>query len=79
MSEATSGLMAPGKLFPAYRYAHAGYSSKRLRQPSLAQDRVGGVATGNADWDGKIPLGDWAMPDFVAALALPDERAPGGA
>jgi hypothetical protein len=75
------------KTIPAYRYTHAGYllrpahstfASKRLRQPSLAQDRVGGVATGNADRYGKISLGDRAMPDFVAALALPDERATGG-
>jgi hypothetical protein len=78
MSEATSGSVLLRKVFP-HIATHAGYWSKRLGQPSLAQDRVGGVATGNADRHGKIPLGDRAMPDFVAALALPDKRATGGA
>ncbi len=53
--------------------------SKRLRQSGLSQDRVGGVAAGDADGHGKIPLRDRAMPDFVAATSLPDQRAAGGA
>jgi hypothetical protein len=40
---------------------------------------VGRVAAGNADRHGDISLGDRAVPDFVAALALPDLRAAGGA
>jgi len=53
--------------------------SKRLRQSRLAQDGIGGMAARNADRHGEIPLGDRAMPDFMAALALPDQSAAGGA
>lgn len=49
--------------------------SERLGQSRLAQNGVGGVAARDADGHREIPLGDRAVPDFVAALALPDERA----
>ena len=53
--------------------------SEGLGQPGLTQDRIGSVAAWNADGYREIPLCDRAMPDFVASLALPDERATGGA
>ena len=49
--------------------------SERLGQARLTQDSIGGVTAGNTDGHSEIPLRDRAVPDFVAALALPDERA----
>ena len=43
----------------------------------LAQYRIVGVTTRNADRHGKITFGDRTVPDFVTALALPDQRAAG--
>lgn len=53
-------------------------SSKRLRQTGLAKDGIGGVAARNADGYGEVLLRDRAVPDFVAAFALPDEDATRG-
>ena len=44
---------------------------------NLPQNGVRGVTADDADRYGKISAGDGAMPDFVAALALPDELATG--
>jgi hypothetical protein len=33
----------------------------------------------NPERDREISLGDWAVPDFVAALSLTNDRAPRGA
>jgi hypothetical protein len=43
------------------------------------QKRAGGVSAGNADGHGEVSLRDWAVPDFVTAAPLPDQRATGGA
>ena len=53
--------------------------SKRLRQAGLAQDSVGGMTTENADRHREISLRDRAMPDFMAAAALPDQTTTSGA
>jgi hypothetical protein len=49
--------------------------SKRFGQARLAQDGVGGVPARDADRHREIPFRDRAMPDFVTALALPNQRA----
>ena|SRR5579871_627614 len=50
-------------------------ASKRLRKSRLFEDAVRGVSAHDTDGNRKSPIGDWALPDFVAAFALPDERA----
>jgi hypothetical protein len=50
-----------------------------LGQSGLTLDGVGGVTAGNADRHCKVSLRDGAVPDFVAAASLPDQRAAGGA
>src|SRR6185437_9116820 len=53
--------------------------SKSLRQSGLTQNCIGGVAARNAQGDRKIPPGNRAVPDFMAALALPHQGAARGA
>jgi hypothetical protein len=53
-------------------------SSKRLRQTGLAQNSVGGVAARDSNRHREISLGDRAMPNLVAALALPHHHAARG-
>ena len=53
-------------------------SSKRLRQAGLPKNGVGGVPARNAHRHREISLGYRAVPDFMAAFALPDEQAAGG-
>ena len=53
--------------------------SERFRQSGLTQDSIGGVSARNADRHGKISFGNRAVPDFVTAAPLPDQRAAGGA
>jgi hypothetical protein len=48
--------------------------SKCFRQSGLAKNCVRGVAAWDADRHGEVPLGDRAVPDFVAAFALPHEH-----
>jgi hypothetical protein len=36
------------------------------------------VAAWNTYWHWKIRLGDWAVPNFMAAFALPDEETASG-
>jgi hypothetical protein len=43
----------------------------------LAQNGIGCVATWDADWDGKVSLRDRAVPDFVTAFALANQRTAG--
>ena len=52
--------------------------SKRLGQTRLTKDCIGSVATRNADRHGEISFRDRAMPNFVAAVALPHENATRG-
>jgi len=79
------GGLSCGTAAPGCRCAHPGYvgqaipRSERLRQPGLAQNRICGVAARNPDGNGEIPLRDRAMPDLVAAPALPHQSASGGA
>src|SRR5579872_2463898 len=50
-------------------------ASKRLRQSGLTQDCICRVPAWDADGHRETPFRDRAIPDFVAALALPDEGA----
>lgn len=50
-------------------------ASEGLWQPRLTQDRIRRVAARYARRYSKIPFRQWAMPDFVTALALPNEGA----
>ena len=52
---------------------NGGVRSKRLRQPRLPQNCIRRMTARDADRHGKILICDWAMPDFMAALALADE------
>jgi hypothetical protein len=52
--------------------------SERLRQPCLAKNGVRGVTAGYSDRHRKRPLGDRAVPDFVAAFPLPNKATSRG-
>ena len=43
--------------------------------PSLLQNRVGGESLARRGIDGGIEAGDWAVPDFMIALAMADKSA----
>jgi hypothetical protein len=53
--------------------------SKRLWQSRLPQDRVSGMTAWNPDGNCEVYLRNGTVPDFVAAMALPDQTATGGA
>ena len=50
------------------------HSSELWLDSRLLQDRIGGEAFAGRGVEREVPLGDWAMPDFVVALAVADER-----
>lgn len=62
-----------------YRDKIARHSSKGLRQAGLTKDRVRCVAARDAERYSKVSLGDRALPNLVAALALPHRHATSGA
>ncbi len=62
----------------AIEHPRAG-SSEGFRQSGLTQNSIRSVPAWNAIWHGEIAIGDWAVPDLVAAFDLTDHRAAGGA
>ena len=67
-------------LAPASEPALIGWGlSERLGQPGLPENGVRGVTARDTDWHGEAAGRDWAAPDLVTALALPDQRAAGRA
>jgi len=52
-------------------------ASERFRQTGLLKDPIRGVTTNDPCRHRKAPLGQGAVPDLVAALAVPHEGAAG--
>jgi hypothetical protein len=53
----------------------AGASSKSFWQADLTQDGIRRVTARYSNRHGKVSLGNWAAPDFMAAFALADHEA----
>ncbi len=49
--------------------------SECLWKASLTKNGICGVAARNVDWNGEVPVRDWAVPNLVTALALANQTA----